>query len=67
MDEYADVLREWVAEVEAKYEELGDPGAVEDHFAEKAEMADVWGERKASEEARLNVRGVVTYLDRRGE
>ncbi|WP_276279823.1 MBL fold metallo-hydrolase [Halorussus caseinilyticus] len=65
MDEYAEVLREWVAEVEAKYDELGDPEAVEDYFAEQTDMADVWGERKASEEARLNVRGVVTYLDER--
>jgi len=27
----------------------------------------VWGDLKASEEARLNVRGVVTALDRREE
>jgi glyoxylase-like metal-dependent hydrolase (beta-lactamase superfamily II) len=67
MDEYADELTEWVETVEAKYEELGDAEAVEDHFAEQAEMVDLWGERKASEEARLNVRGVVTYLDRREE
>jgi glyoxylase-like metal-dependent hydrolase (beta-lactamase superfamily II) len=67
MDEYADVLTEWVETVEAKYEELGDSEAVEDHFAENAEMVDLWGEQKASEEARLNVRGVVTYLDRREE
>jgi len=67
MDEYADELTEWVETVEAKYEEFGDAEAVEDHFAEQAEMVDLWGERKASEEARLNVRGVVTYLDRREE
>ncbi|WP_135853561.1 MBL fold metallo-hydrolase [Halorussus salinus] len=67
MDEYAAVLREWVAEVEEKYEELGDAEAVEDYFAENADLVDVWGERKASEEARLNVRGVVTYLDRQKE
>jgi glyoxylase-like metal-dependent hydrolase (beta-lactamase superfamily II) len=67
MDEYADVLREWVAEVEEKYDELGDADAVEDYFAEHADLVDVWGERKASEEARLNVRGVVTYLDRQEE
>jgi len=67
MDEYAEVLEKWVGEVEAKYEELGGADAVEDHFAEQAELAEVWGERKASEEARLNVRGVVTSLDRREE
>jgi glyoxylase-like metal-dependent hydrolase (beta-lactamase superfamily II) len=67
LDEYADVLGEWVAEVEAKYEELGDGEAVEDHFADNAELVELWGDRKASEEARLNVRGVVTYLDRREE
>ncbi|PSP55585.1 MBL fold metallo-hydrolase [Halobacteriales archaeon QS_1_67_19] len=65
MDEYAAVLREWVDAVERKYEELGDARAVEDYFADATEMGDVWGERKAGEEARLNVRGALTYLDRR--
>lgn len=67
MDEYADVLTEWVETVEAKYEELGDGEATEEYFAERTEMADVWGDLKATEEAKLNARGVVTYLDHREE
>ncbi|WP_435176879.1 MBL fold metallo-hydrolase [Halorussus sp. AFM4] len=67
LDEYADVLTEWVEDVEAKYEELGDKEAVADYFAEHADMIDVWGERKAREEERLNARGVVGYLDHREE
>ncbi|RQG98777.1 MBL fold metallo-hydrolase [Natrarchaeobius oligotrophus] len=61
--EYATVLEEWVDAVEAKRAELGDDEAVIDHFAESAEVADVWGERKASAEAAMNVRGVLGYLD----
>jgi glyoxylase-like metal-dependent hydrolase (beta-lactamase superfamily II) len=67
LDDYADTLREWVSAVEAKYEELGDREAVEQFFADHTDMTDVWGETKASEEEKLNARGVVTYLDRREE
>ncbi|MFC6716301.1 MBL fold metallo-hydrolase [Natrialbaceae archaeon GCM10025810] len=62
MDEYASVLREWVAAVEAKREELGDDEAVIEHFAETSDMTDVWSERKAAAEERLNARGVLGYL-----
>jgi len=65
MDDYAETLREWVAAVEAKYEELGDPEADEEHFADENEMVDAGGERKAREEEKLNVRGVLTALRRR--
>ncbi|USZ67140.1 MBL fold metallo-hydrolase [Halorussus salilacus] len=65
MDEYADVLTEWVERVEEKDEELGDRDAVVEFFADQTDMADVWGERKAREEAKLNVRGVLTYLRNR--
>ncbi|WP_132056776.1 MBL fold metallo-hydrolase [Halorussus amylolyticus] len=66
MDEYADVLTEWVEAVEAKRAELGDDDAVEAFFAENNEMGDVWGERKARQETAMNVRGVLAYLDDRG-
>ena len=65
LDEYGATLREWVEAVEAKYEELGDQAAVEDHFADATDMGEVWSERKAREEEKLNVRGVVTALQRR--
>ncbi|MDF9747462.1 MBL fold metallo-hydrolase [Natrinema salsiterrestre] len=62
---YATVLEEWVDAVAAKRAELEDDEAVVEHFAEVAEMSDVWGEEKASEEAKLNTRGVLGYLDHR--
>jgi glyoxylase-like metal-dependent hydrolase (beta-lactamase superfamily II) len=65
LSEYATVLEEWVAAVEAKRDELGDDEAVIDHFARTTEMTDVWGPEKASAEAVMNTRGVLGYLDRR--
>lgn len=65
LSEYATVLEEWVAAVEAKRDELGDDEAVIDHFAETTGMIDVWGPEKASAEAVMNTRGVLGYLDRR--
>ncbi|SFB67965.1 Glyoxylase, beta-lactamase superfamily II [Halobiforma haloterrestris] len=63
--EYGDVLSTWVEAVESKRRELEDDEAVIDHFAETvgSERADTWGERKASAEAAMNVRGVLGYLD----
>lgn len=63
LEEYATVLTEWVEEVESKREELGDDEAVIEHFAASSEMADTWGEEKASAEAVMNARGVLGYLD----
>ncbi len=62
--EYTDVLTDWVQAVERKREELGDDEAVIDHFVENTDMGHVWGERKARGETAMNVRGVLTYLDR---
>jgi len=62
--EYTDVLTDWVQAVERKREELGDDDAVIDYFVEETEMDRVWGERKARGETSMNVRGVLTYLDR---
>jgi glyoxylase-like metal-dependent hydrolase (beta-lactamase superfamily II) len=65
MDEYADVLTEWVEAVEAKREEFGDDDAVVEHFVAEQEMTDVWGAKKAEAETAMNVRGVLRYLDQR--
>lgn len=62
---YERVLTEWVETVEAKRAELGDDEAVIDALVAESEMADVWGERKARDEAVLNTRGVLGYLDHR--
>ena len=63
--EYKDVLADWVDAVETKRAELEDDEAVIEHFEDETEMAEVWGERKARAEERLNVRGVLAYLDHR--
>lgn len=65
LEAYETVLTDWVEAVEDKRQELVDDEAVIEYFAEATEMADVWGERKATEEAAMNVRGVLAYLDRR--
>ena len=63
LGEYADVLAAWVERVRAKRAELGDDEAVLDYFAEEIAVVDVWGGAKAREEERMNVDGVLRYLD----
>jgi glyoxylase-like metal-dependent hydrolase (beta-lactamase superfamily II) len=63
MDGYARVLEEWVAAVREKRAELDDDEAVIDYFVAETGMAAVWSERKARAEERLNVRGVLAFLD----
>ena len=65
LEEYAIVLEEWVDAVAQKRDGLEDDEAVIEHFAATTDMADVWGEEKASEEAKLNTRGVLGYLEHR--
>jgi glyoxylase-like metal-dependent hydrolase (beta-lactamase superfamily II) len=67
LTEYAAVIQEWVAAVAAARDRLDDDEAVIDHFAERAETVDVWGPEKARAEERMNVRGVLRYLDQREE
>lgn len=63
LGEYASVLENWVDRVESKRAQLKDNEAVADYFAEHAETADAWGEAHAREEERMNVSGVLHYLD----
>jgi glyoxylase-like metal-dependent hydrolase (beta-lactamase superfamily II) len=65
LTEYADVLTDWVEAVAEKRVELDDDEAVVEHFVRTTTMDEVWGERKARTETAMNVRGVLTYLDRR--
>ncbi|PGF15717.1 MBL fold metallo-hydrolase [Natrinema sp. CBA1119] len=65
LEEYATVLEEWVDAVADKRRELADDEAVIEHFAAATEMTDVWGAEKSSEEAKLNARGVLGYLEHR--
>ncbi|WP_256391712.1 MBL fold metallo-hydrolase [Natronoarchaeum rubrum] len=65
LDEYADVLAEWVAAVEEERAERADDDAVVEHFAETvdSDLIEIWGEHKARAETGMNVRGVLGYLD----
>jgi glyoxylase-like metal-dependent hydrolase (beta-lactamase superfamily II) len=63
--EYATVIEEWVGGVERVREELGDDEAVIEHFQEATDATEVWGDRKGRDEERLNVRGVLSALDRK--
>ncbi|WP_227353388.1 MBL fold metallo-hydrolase [Haladaptatus salinisoli] len=63
MDEYEDVLSQWVAAVEARRAAAEDDEAVVRHFVAEQEMDDVWGSEKARAEAAMNTRGVLHYLD----
>lgn len=63
LDEYKQVLTEWVEAVAEKRTELEDDEAVIEHFVENTAMDEIWGERKARAEERLNTRGVLAYLD----
>jgi len=65
LSEYASVLTEWVERVESKREELAHDEAVKEYFAERASTTDAWGEAHAREEERMNVSGVLHYLDQR--
>ena len=64
LETYADILPEWVEAIEEKRAELGDDDAVIEHFVETVETPEIWGERKASAEVAMNVRGVLVALDR---
>ena len=64
LDGYRRTLVEWVEAVRRKRAELDDDGAVAEYFADHTDKDDLWGDRKARAEERLNVRGVLGYLDR---
>jgi glyoxylase-like metal-dependent hydrolase (beta-lactamase superfamily II) len=64
LDEYANVLEAWVEDVKRARERHPDDEAVIDHFVETVATPDVWSDHKARAEVAMNVRGVLTYLDR---
>ncbi len=63
--EYADVLIDWVDAVADAREALGDEEAVVEHFVEREDLSPAVGDWKAGEEIRMNVAGVLRYLDSR--
>jgi glyoxylase-like metal-dependent hydrolase (beta-lactamase superfamily II) len=62
LDAYADLLADWVADVEAVYAETGDRAAVIEHFQRDIETPEVWSDLKAEAEIAMNVRGALRYL-----
>ena len=65
LDRYAETLERWVASVTEAREDLGDDDAVVDHFVARADdERALWGAEKADAEVAMNVRGVLTALDR---
>ncbi len=64
---YVDAITDWVRSIEAKRAELDDDEAVVDYFAERTDLDEVWGVKKAIPETKMNVRGVLTYLDDRDD
>ena len=65
LSSYKRTLVEWIEAVRQQRETAADDAAVIEHFAQTADtdLVDALGERKARAEARLNTRGVLTYLD----
>ena len=65
LETYRKRLRSWVETVAAKQEELGDEAAVAEQFAKRADTVGVWNPEHARGEERMNVAGVLEYLDER--
>jgi len=64
LDGYKRSLVEWVEAVRQRRDELVDDEAVIQHFADHTEFTEIWGTEKGREEAKLNTRGVLSFLDR---
>lgn len=65
LDEYATVIESWVEEVKAKRETLENDEAVIEYFIENAETAEYWSDQHVPGEEKMNVEGVLHYLDSR--
>ncbi len=65
LTEYRNVLTEWVESVAEKRTELGDDEEVIEYFVTHVETTETWREAHARGEERMNVEGVLHYLDNR--
>ncbi|ATW90034.1 glyoxylase-like metal-dependent hydrolase (beta-lactamase superfamily II) [Halohasta litchfieldiae] len=64
LDGYKRSLVEWVEAIRQRRESLSDDDAVIRHFVDHTELTEIWGTEKGREETKLNVRGVLSFLDR---
>ncbi|WP_136688515.1 MBL fold metallo-hydrolase [Halorhabdus amylolytica] len=64
LEGYGRRLSDWVQAVAAARNEFGDDEAVIEHFAGETAASEIWGPDKGRGETAMNVRGVLTYLDR---
>ncbi len=67
LEQYVDTLVEWVELIERTQNATENEAATIRRLVEQTPFVDLWGEEKGQAEARLNVRGVLTYLDRVSE
>jgi glyoxylase-like metal-dependent hydrolase (beta-lactamase superfamily II) len=65
LDAYAEALAEWVAEIETARGDLAEDAAVVEHFVERADVPDGVDPAVVRGEVRMNVHGVLRYLDDR--
>jgi len=63
LDGYKRSLVEWVEAVRQRREMSVDDAAVRQHFANHTEFTEIWGDEKGREEAKLNTRGALAFLD----
>ena len=67
IDEYVEATERWVEAVETARAEFDDEDAMVEHFCERADTPEVWGERSAAGEIRMNLQGALGYLEKRDE
>jgi glyoxylase-like metal-dependent hydrolase (beta-lactamase superfamily II) len=65
--EHERALTEFAELVEERRERLGDDEAVVQQFVEETDLADAWSPDRARAVAEMDVRGILRYLDTRGE
>ena len=64
LDSYKRALVEWVEAIRQKREQLAADEQVIQYFADNTELTEIWGDEKGREEAKINARGVLAFLDR---
>ncbi|MDY6764091.1 MAG: MBL fold metallo-hydrolase [Halobacteria archaeon] len=68
LDEYADVLTNWVNEIKEAKEKYGDEQRIIEEIAERESLYyDIWNETSAKETIRMDVQGVLKYLEDKEE